>query len=64
MNLVDSIAQMSMSMSAARFQQDLQMTMMKKTMESSADLASNLIDMMDSVPKFAGDNGLLLDVRA
>ena len=64
MNLVDSIAQMSMSMSAARFQQDLQMTMMKKTMESTADLASNLIDMMDSVPKFAGDNGLLLDVRA
>ena len=64
MNLVDSIVQMSMNMSAARFQQDLQMTMMRKTMESTADLASNLIDMMDSVPKFAGDNGLLLDVRA
>ncbi|MCH5193907.1 MAG: YjfB family protein [Oscillospiraceae bacterium] len=64
MNLVDSIAQMAMNMSAARFSQDLQMTMMKKSMESSADLASNLIDMMDSVPKFAGDNGFLLDVRA
>ena len=64
MNLVDSIAQMAMNMSAARFQQDLQMTMMRKTMESTTDLASNLISMMDSVPKFAGDNGLLLDVRA
>ena len=64
MNLVESIAQMAMNMSAARFSQDLQMTMMKKSIESSADLASNLIDMMDSVPKFPGDNGLLLDVRA
>ena len=64
MNLVDSIAQMAMNMSAARFSQDLQMTMMKKSIESSADLASNLIDMMDSVPKFAGDNGTILDVRA
>ena len=64
MNLVDSIAQMSMNMSAAKFSQDLQMTMLKKSIESSADLASNLIDMMDSIPKFAGDNGLLLDVRA
>ena len=64
MNLVDSIAQMSMSMSAARFQQDLNMTMMKKSMESSAELASNLINMMDSVPVFPGDNGFLLNVRA
>ena len=64
MNLVDSIAQMSMNMSAAKFQQDLQITMMKKSMESSVDLANGLIDMMNSVPKFAGDNGLLLDVRA
>ena len=64
MNLVDSIAQMSMSMSAAKFQQGVELSMMKKSMETSADLASNLIDMMDSVPKFQGDNGLLLDVRA
>lgn len=64
MNLVDSIAQMSMSMSAARFQQDLGITMMKKSMESSAELASNLINMMDSVPVFPGDNGFLLNVRA
>ncbi|MCH5347843.1 MAG: YjfB family protein [Oscillospiraceae bacterium] len=64
MNLVDSIAQMSMDMSAIRFQHDLGLTMMKKAMETSADLANNLIDMLDSVPKFAGDNGTLLDVRA
>lgn len=64
MNLVDSIAQMSMSMSAVKFQQDLNMTMMKKSMESTAELASNLINMMDSVPVFPGDNGFLLNVRA
>lgn len=64
MNLVDSIAQMSMNMSAVKFQQDLGMTMMRKTMEASADLARNVIDMMDSVPVFPGDNGFLLNVRA
>lgn len=63
MNLVDSIAQMSMDMSAARLQQDLGIAMLKKTMETSVDLANGLIDMMDSVPKFPGDNGFLLDVR-
>ena len=64
MNLVDSIAQMSMAMSEAKFQQDLHISMMKEAMETSVDLANGLIDMMNSVPKFPGDNGILLDVRA
>ena len=64
MNLVDSIAQLSMNMSAVKFQQDLSISMMKEAMETSVDLANGLIDMMDSVPKFPGDNGFLLDVRA
>lgn len=64
MNLVDSIASMAMSMNAAKFQQNVQLTMMKKTMETTADQAQGIIEMMDSVPHFAGANGSLLDVRA
>ncbi len=64
MNLVDSIANMAMDMSAAKFQQNVQLTMMKKTMETTTDQAQGIIEMMDSVPHFAGANGSLLDVRA
>lgn len=64
MDLVNSIAQMSMSMSAAKFQQNLQTTMLKKAIESNTDLVTNLIQMMDSVPRFAGENGSILNVRA
>lgn len=64
MNLVDSIAQMSMDMSAVKLQQNLQTTMLKKAMDTETQLAGNLIEMMDSVPHFSGENGSLLDVRA
>lgn len=64
MNLVDSIAQMSMDMSAVKLQQNLQTTMLKKAMDTDTQLASGLIEMMDSVPHFSGEKGLLLDVRA
>ena len=64
MDLVNSIAQMSMDMSAVKFQQNLETTLLKQAMDTNTELAGNLIDMMDSIPKFSGDNGLLLDVRA
>lgn len=64
MEMANSIAQMAMDMSAAKAQQGLQMAMLKKTMDTSTELASNLIDMMDSVPVFPGENGSLLNVRA
>lgn len=64
MELANSIANMSMAMSAARFQQDLGLTMMKKTMESSVDMMNGVLSMADSVPHFAGENGFMLDVRA
>ncbi len=64
MNLVDSIANMAMDMNAAKFQQNVQLTMMKKTMDTTATQAQGIIEMMDAVPHFPGANGSLLDVRA
>ena len=64
MELSNSIAQLSMNMSAAKFQQNLHTTMLKKAIDSNVDLMTGLLQMMDSVPKFSGDNGTILDVRA
>ena len=64
MDMVTSIANMSMAMSAAKFQQDLGLTMMKKTMEANVDMINGVLDMADSVPHFPGANGSILDVRA
>ena len=64
MNLVNSIADMSMTMSAAKFQQDIGLTMMKKTMETSVDMMNGVLKMADSIPHFPGANGSILDVRA
>ena len=64
MDMVTSIANMSMAMSAAKFQQDLGLTMMKKTMEANTDMINGKLDMADSVPHFPGANGSILDVRA
>ena len=64
MDLVNSIANMSMAMSTAKFQQDLGLTMMKKTMEANVDMINGVLGMADSVPHFAGENGAMLDVRA
>ena len=64
MNLVDSIAQMSMDLSAFKLQQNLQTAMLKEAIDTDTQLANDLIEMMDSVPHFSGENGSLLDVRA
>jgi len=64
MDMVTSIANMSMAMSSAKFQQDLGLTMMKKTMEANTDMINGILDMVDSVPHFPGANGSILDVRA
>lgn len=64
MEISNSIATMAMNMSAAKFQQDVQMSVLKKSMDSSVDLMNGLLDMMNSVPKFSGAKGSILDVRA
>lgn len=64
MDLTNSIAQMSMSMSAAKIQQNVHTAVLKKAMDSNADMMTGLLQMLDSVPKFSGANGSILDVRA
>ena len=64
MELSNSIASMAMDMSAAKFQQNVQMSVLKKSMDSNTDLMMGLIKMMDSIPKFNGEKGSILDVRA
>lgn len=65
MDLSTSIADLSISMSQAKFQQDLGVSLLKKAMDTSTDMASGVIEMMDnSTQTFAGDVGAVLDVRA
>ena len=63
MDLVNSIAEMSMTMSAVKTQQSVEIAVMKKAMDTNTEMASDLLDAM-SVPRFAGENGALLNVRA
>ncbi|MBD5140309.1 MAG: putative motility protein [Ruminococcus sp.] len=63
MDLVNSIAEMSMTMSAMKTQQSVEIAVMKKTMDVSTEMVSDLLDAM-SVPTFPGENGSLLNVRA
>ena len=63
MDLVNSIAEMSMTMSAMKTQQRVEIAVMKKTMDVSTEMVSDLLDAM-SVPTFPGENGSLLNVRA
>lgn len=58
-----SIAALSMSMASSKFQDDLSIGMLKKTMEASEQSIEMLTDMLDSIPSPDG-RGLLLDVRA
>ncbi|MDE6133571.1 MAG: YjfB family protein, partial [Oscillospiraceae bacterium] len=53
----------SMTMSAMKTQQSVEIAMMKKTMDTSTEMVSDLLDAM-SVPAFHGENGALLNVRA
>lgn len=64
MELSNSIASLAMDMSAAKFQQNLQTAVLKKSIDSSTDMMMGLIKMIDSVPKFSGENGSILNVRA
>lgn len=63
MDLVNSIAEMSMTMSAVKTQQSVEIAVMKKAMDTNTEMASDLLDAM-SVPVFPGENGALLNVRA
>ncbi len=64
MDMMTSIAQLSTGMSNIKLQQGISTAMAKKAMDTSTDMMQGVIEMMDSVPKFPGENGSILDVRA
>lgn len=63
MELANSIAEMSMTMSAMKTQQSVELAVMKKAMDTSTEMVSNLLEGM-SAPVFPSENGALLNVRA
>lgn len=63
MELANSIAEMSMTMSAMKTQQSVELAVMKKAMDTNTEMVSNLLEGM-SAPVFPGENGALLNVRA
>lgn len=65
MDMSTSIASMAMSMKQTQFQQQAGMSILKKSMDVSSQLAMGTIEMMnDSAKAFAGDIGALFDARA
>lgn len=65
MDMSTSIASTAMAMSQTNFQQQAGMTVLKKSMDVSSELAMGTIEMMnDSVKAFSGDIGAIFDARA
>ena len=65
MDMSTSIASMALSMKQTHFQQQAGMSILKKSMDVSSQLAMGTIEMMnDSAKAFAGDIGALFDARA
>ncbi len=59
MDMMNSIAQMSMSMSAASFEQQYSISVMKKSMDSAEQEANAILDMLPQPAK-----GQYIDVYA
>lgn len=65
MDMSASIASTAMAMKQSQFQQQVGVSMLKKSMDVSSQLAMGTIEMMnDSAKAFAGDIGALFDARA
>ncbi len=65
MDMSTSIASTAMAMKQTQFQQQAGMSILKKSMDVSSQLAMGTIEMMnDNAKAFAGDIGALFDARA
>ena len=64
MDLSTSIASMAMSMSQAKLQQDIGLSVLKKAMDTNAQAAQSIVDMMAPAKTFSGDIGAIFDARA
>lgn len=59
-----SIANMAMSMKQTQLMNNIGTSMMKKAMDVTQTQAQGIVDMANNMPKFNGEVGSLLDVRA
>lgn len=65
MDMSTSIASTAMAMKQTQFQQQAGVSILKKSMDVSSQLAMGTIEMMnDSAKAFAGDIGAMFDARA
>ena len=66
MDIQNSIAQMSMGMNQAELMRGISTSMLKKAMDSSAEMASEMIDTAsaENIQAFPDAVGSILDVRA
>ena len=65
MDMRTSIASTALAMSQSQFQQQAGVSILKKSMDVSSQLAMGTIEMMnDSAKAFAGDIGAVFDARA
>ena len=59
-----SIASMAMGMQQANLMASINTSVMKKAMDMTENQAQGIIEMAQALPKFSGDIGNILDVRA
>lgn len=66
MDMSTSIAQLSMDMSAVKFQNQLGTSVLKKSLDVTSELAAGQLKMLDnsSAVAFSGDIGAIFDARA
>lgn len=61
---MSSIANMAMSMKQTQLMNNIGTSVMKKAMDVTQTQAQGIVDMANNMPKFNGEVGSLLDVRA
>ena len=64
MEMANSIASMATSMKASQLQQNVQTSVLKKTMDTQQQLGAGIVNMLNEMPKFSGENGFLFDAIA
>lgn len=64
MDITNMIAAVSVNMSAARFQSECGVAVMKKAMDTQTDTASEIIEMLSQPQAVAPPSTALLDIRA
>ena len=64
MDMSTSIASTATAMKASQLQQNVQTSVLKKTMETQQQVGAGIVNMLNEMPKFSGENGFLFDAIA